>query len=108
MSITTDIPVTITPEAAAHVAMLEMQHEFEMMVSKAKESITGLRAIDVSLAEPYDYGDDIRVIIDAFVDERHTLEDRSTWEYRRWKVSTFSPDVFRHFTLLTAPYEAGR
>jgi hypothetical protein len=48
MSATT-IPVTVAEDAAARVAQLGMQREFEQMIEHAKQALPHLRAIRVTL-----------------------------------------------------------
>jgi len=95
------VPVTIDPEAAELVAELGMQVELERMLDKAREVIPGLRRLQVVYGEPYDTGPDPAVVIDAYCDPAfHEAANQAWHAYSRWKVTTFHPDVFQHFTLL--------
>src|SRR5437870_3324858 len=95
------LPVTVTPEAAAHVAELGLQAELEQMLRHACQTIPGLLHITVELHPPYDTGDEMAVILQATRDfASRNPGDRTTWEFRDWKIRTFSPDVYRHFSLL--------
>jgi hypothetical protein len=97
------IPVTITPEASAHVAEWGMQKELDQMLEYALETIPGLQRLEVWLAPPYDTGDENPIFIDAVRGMAfNTPSDRTSREWGRWKVRTFSPDVCRHFALLGA------
>jgi len=97
----TTIPLTVDPEAAELVAELGMQAELECMLDQARQMIPGLRRIHVEFAPPYDTGPDPSVLIMAYRDPSLHRPDDQTWnQYSRWKTTTFSPDVFRHFTLL--------
>jgi hypothetical protein len=58
MSIIATILITVTPDASARVAQLRLEHQFDQMLEHTHEVITGLRAITVSLAPPYDTGDE--------------------------------------------------
>src|SRR4051812_40851212 len=98
---TVDGPVTISPEAAARVAELGLQRESEQIVEDTRRSIPGLRRIEVTLAPAHDTGDDPRVILDAFLSGRDSLEDPVFDRWGDWVLATFSPDVWRHFMLLT-------
>ena len=62
------VPVSITEEAAAHVAALGQQTEFERMLDKVGELVPELARVEVSLNPPYDTGDEPGVLIDAFRD----------------------------------------
>jgi hypothetical protein len=107
MDASTTIPVTVTPEAAAHVAELGMQKELEQMLEHARQTIPGLLRLDVILVPPYDTGDEDSVLIQATQDLAfHGPNDRTYWEWGGWKVETFPPDVCRHFAFLMT-FEAG-
>src|ERR1043166_735019 len=98
----TTLPVTITPEAAAHVAGLGYQREFEMMLEHTRKFVPGLRSITVELAPPYDTGDEFCVLIEVLTDPPPELpDDPAETEWGNWKIETFSPDVHRHFAMMT-------
>jgi hypothetical protein len=100
MSIPTTIPVTVEPEAAARVAELGLQAEFEEMLEQVRQMVSKLRRIEVVLVPPYDTGDDPGIVIQAFRDMADRDEDDPTWNrFSRWKITTFPPDVFRHFNM---------
>ncbi len=105
MSNTTTIPATVSDEAAARIAELGVQGPFDRMVEQAVK-IPGLRRLEVSLAPAYDAGDDPRVILDAICDGAvFDPADPTGRTFSEWKVTTFPPEVFRHFCLLTS-YES--
>jgi hypothetical protein len=97
---TTTLPVTIAPEAAAHVAELGLQREFDMMLERIRKIAPGLRSITVTLAPPYDTGDEFCVLIEVVMDNPHKPYNPAVREWGNWKIQTFSPDVHRHFVLL--------
>ncbi len=95
------IPVFIDPEAAELVKELGMQAEFEQMLEQARQTIPNLCRINVEFGPPYDTGPDPAVLIKAYRDSTAREPDDVVWnQYSRWKLSTFSADVYRHFTLL--------
>jgi hypothetical protein len=100
MAEVTPIPVTIEPEAAARIAELGMQAEFEQMLEHARQVVPALQRIDVQLALPYDTGDETRIIIQATRNEPFSSGDRTLWNWDAWVIQTFSPDVYRYFTML--------
>jgi hypothetical protein len=100
MSAATTVPLTVTPEAAAHIAQLGMQREFDLMIERTRQTVPYLRSIAVTLEEPYDTGDEPGIVIGAAVDNPHPLEDSSRRQWGRWKIETFPPDVCRHFVML--------
>ena len=101
MITTTTIPVTVTPEAAERVAELGMQAELERMLEHSRQTVPGLRAIEVQLALPYDTGDETSVIIQATRAGPFRPEDPTQRKWDDWQMNSFSPDVYRHFILMT-------
>jgi hypothetical protein len=67
MSATTEMPVTIAPEAAALAAELGMNAPLEQMVEYAR-GLPGVYRIDVEYAEPSDEGDVPGVTVYAWSD----------------------------------------
>jgi hypothetical protein len=106
MSITTIVPINVTPEAASRVADLGMQRELEQMLEHTRQVVPGLQAIKVSLAPPYDTGDEPRVVIEPTMVNSNGPDNSAEKEWDRWIVNAFSPDVGQHFCLLTV-YGAG-
>jgi hypothetical protein len=98
---TMTIPVTITPEAAARVAELGMQAELERMLDHTRQTVPGLRAIEVQLALPHDTGDETSIIIQATMDDPHLDYDPTDTEWGKWKVRTFPPEVCQYFVMMT-------
>jgi hypothetical protein len=100
MSAPTTVPLTVTPEAAAHIAQLGMQRECDLMIEHTRQTVPYLRSIAVTLEEPYDTGDEPGIVIWSTVDHPHPLEDPSETQWSNWKVTTFSPDICRHIVML--------
>ncbi len=100
MSAVSTIPLTVEPEAAARVAELGMQGEFEKMLEHIRQVVPGLCRIEVTLWVP-DFDDDPRVTIDAIRTSPEELLSGIYDEWSEWVIATFSPDVIRHFTLFT-------
>ena len=98
---TATVPLTITPEAAARVAELGMQTEFERMLEHARQTVPGLRRMRVTLEQDYEGADEDGIAIWTFMKDRGLEHDRTEAEWGGWKVDTFPPDVCRHFVLLT-------
>ena len=97
MSATATIPVTVTPEAAALLAELGKQAEFEQMVAKAKEVTPYLRAIHVALAYDPEGAMEPQVVIQAHRDDTDWQSDHSSWDFDHWQVRTFPPEVCLRF-----------
>ncbi len=96
----TTIPLTIAPEAAARVAELGLQREFDLMLDQIRKVVSGLRSIDVTLAEPYDTGDEPWVLFEVCMDNPHLPYNPAERDWGNWKIQTFHPDVHRHFVML--------
>jgi hypothetical protein len=109
MSAAATVPVTITPEAAARVAELGMQAELERMVEHTRQSVPGLRRIEVTLTPPYGERPSSGINIEAYTDRPFIEGDRTWSDWGRWKVTTFPPEVCEHFVLMlyNGPDDAG-
>ena len=95
MSASTDIPLTITPEAAARIAELGMQNEFEQMIEHTRQVVPALAAIEVVRELPYDT-DSEPVSITAYWDRPYAPEDNTSADLDRWVVEMFPPHVLEH------------
>jgi hypothetical protein len=101
MTRTTDIPITVQPDAAARVAELGMQREFQEMLDHTRQTVSDLHAIEVTLEyDPCEPGDPTVVIISY---RRHvwTGDDPTDRNWGAWFVRQYSPDVVRHFVMLS-------
>jgi hypothetical protein len=101
MSAVTAIPLTVEPEAAAHVAELGMQGEFEKMLEHIRQVVPGLCRINVRLWVPEDFDDDPRVTFEGVRNSPVEWLSRIIDEWFAWVIGSFSPDVLRHFTFFT-------
>ncbi len=101
MPAVTPIPVKIDPEAAAYIAELQLETEFERMLEYVRQSVAGICRIDVELALPYDTGIETGILIQAFRDPAFRRENDPAWEQLSdWTLKTFPPDVYQYFTCL--------
>src|SRR5438045_1594863 len=93
-------PLPVEAEAAALVAVLCLHAPLDQMLEHARRTITGLQSLQVKFGPDYDTGEQ-RIISEAVRDPASRDSTAWTWEqFSRWKLSAFSPDVYRHFTLL--------
>jgi hypothetical protein len=99
MTTSTSVPVTITAEAATRIAELGMQSAVEQMIERAKQTIPGLKALDVILEPAWDTGPDDYLTIQGFSDREWDPEDASEREYDRWAIRTFPPEVTSQIVL---------
>ena len=100
MATVTTIPVNIAADAAEHVRQLGMQPQFETMLERLREIIPGIRAIDVSLEYPPDYVDDPVILLTTYQPRPPAAGDPTRSAWRSWMISTFSPDILKHFVRL--------
>jgi hypothetical protein len=100
MNASTDVPLTITPEAAARIAELGIQKEFEQMLEHARRVVADLAAIDVEIAEPYDTGAEPGINIWAYSDRPFVPADTTSQDLGKWRVRTFPPQVCEHMRVL--------
>lgn len=101
MSTIAAIPVTVEPEAAARVAELGMQREFEEMLEHTRRTVPGLRAIHVT--PDYDpYGtEEPGVIVWSHRPEPGPAYDPVDDDWGMWKINTFPPRVYVHFCMMS-------
>ena len=83
MNLKTTIPLTVTPEATAHITELGMQREFEQMLQHALLTVPDLESITVTLEYNPETGDDPRVVIWSYMDDHGRLDDPTEDEYGR-------------------------
>jgi hypothetical protein len=99
MSQVATVPLMISEEAAAHIAQLGMQAEFEQMLEHTRQTVSELRRIEVSLELPYDLGDEDGILIQAIRDRAaYVAKDPTSSDWGEWFIFAFAPDVRRHFT----------
>jgi hypothetical protein len=83
------IPVTIAEDAAARVAELGLQPEFDLMIERARQTLADLLHLRVTLEhDPDRPEDDPRIVIWAHKEEPtpEKLEDMTEWkEWVRWE-----------------------
>jgi hypothetical protein len=98
----TDVPVTITPEAEARITALGFQREFEQMIAHLRESVPELAAIEVVRELPYDT-DWEPVSITAYSDRAFAAGENTSAQLDEWVVKTFPPQVLEHLVILLSP-----
>jgi hypothetical protein len=103
MKTSTDVPVTITPEAQARTAELGLQKEAEQMIAYLIKAVPGLEAIKVTIAECYDTRDETGISITAYSDQVFEPGETTSWDSSTWAVATFPPQVLEHLCILFSP-----
>ena len=103
MNASTDVPVSITPQADARLAELGMHKEAEQMIAYVRSVVPDLTGIDVEVAECYDTRDETGVSIIAHSDRVFDSGDTISWDSIHWAVTTFPPQVLEHLCILFSP-----
>ncbi|HTU89810.1 MAG TPA: hypothetical protein VMF69_06925 [Gemmataceae bacterium] len=103
MNASTDVPMTITPEAENGIAELDMRRELEQMISHVRKVVPGLAAIEVEVAERYDTGGEPGINITAYSDQVFEPGSTFSWDFTRWEVEAFPPQVLEHLCILFSP-----
>ena len=101
---TSAVSTCVSPEAASWVELLGMESEFEKMLEHAKASIPALRSIDVTLNRQPSQRVEAQVFLMATMDDPALDDDvaqatKLNWD--KWVMDSFSPDVNRHFVMMT-------
>lgn len=97
MTIKTDVPVVIPPDAAARIAQLGIQPEVEQMLDHTKHTVPDLEAIEIELWDDEFEPGQPHLSINAWRPGcSASLDDYAPQrELGSWLVRTFSPDVAR-------------
>jgi hypothetical protein len=94
-----NIPVSVTPEAAARIAELGFEKQMEQMIDYARQHIPKLVRIEVVLTDRYDMGGPPGVTVKAWTDREFDPNDTTQDNLYRWVVGTFPPEVLEHLHL---------
>jgi len=100
---TVNVPVDVTPEAAARVAELGMQAALERTLAKVREMVPDLERLEVLLEPADDTGNEPYLTIQAHVTRWPRWDDSSQRAWARWQLAAFPPEVVRHVALLVEP-----
>jgi hypothetical protein len=94
-----NIPLTVTPEAAARIAELGFQKQVEEMIEYARQHFPKLLRIEVVLTDRYDMGGPPGVTVKGWTDRVFDPADKTQANLTRWEVTTFPPEVLEHLNL---------
>ncbi|MCI0463505.1 MAG: hypothetical protein L0Z62_41735 [Gemmataceae bacterium] len=101
MNAGTTIPLHVTEEAAAHIAELGMQQEFEKMLEHTRATVPGLREIRVELDDDPSGTMGPGVVIFSHRDNPGPGYDGVDRRWGEWKITTFPPEVCWHFVMIS-------
>ena len=97
MTVKTDIPVVIRPEAAARIEELGIHREVEQMLEHTRQSVPGLEAIEVEAWDDEFEPGQPHLSINAWRPPSGAAtpdyEPEQSWG--SWLVRTFPPEVAR-------------
>src|SRR5262249_46346075 len=97
MATPTTIPVQIEEDAAAAIAELGLQREFEMILDHAKQTIPDLRSIEVTRYDDPDEPGPPRVVITVWLNGDRSQEPPRREKWDRWILDTMPPKVLHWF-----------
>lgn len=107
MSATAMVPVTISREASAFIDRLGQRAEFEAMIDQARQSLPGLRSIEVVLDESTEEMP-AGVVLWTHRDDTGLGFDPTQRNWIDWMAATFPPHVCHSFTLLPVYHDDAR
>ncbi len=99
MSVKTNVPVTIPPDALERVAELGFQAELEQMIEYAHQAVPQLVSIEVLRFIRYDEDSPDGLSVTATTAKPWRKDSDLQRQIARWAISTFPPEVLQHMTL---------
>jgi hypothetical protein len=103
MTTTANIPVTVTPEAAARIAELGFEAPLERMLDYARTRLPEIVRIEVELNERYDLGGEPGVAVEAYSRRPFDPAERADDDLADWLIRTFPPEVLEHLHVSYRP-----
>jgi hypothetical protein len=103
MKPTATVPFSVTPEAAARIAALDLQVDVDRMVEHACSQLPELDRIEVVLYDRYELGAEPGLAIDCYSRRALDPTDTTDQELDRWSVAEFPPEVLQHVILCYRP-----
>jgi hypothetical protein len=94
-----NVPVTVTPAAAARIAELGFEKQVEQMVEYARANFPKLLRIEVVLNEPYDTGLPLGVAVLGWTDREFDPNDNTGANKIDWLITHFPPEVLEYLNL---------
>lgn len=101
MASATDIPVSITSEAAAYVAELGLQPVFEQILDRARQTIPGLLSLTATYQPGHD-GDIPCILIEAESSDYERAKEAAE-AIGLWRLTEIPPQQGQHFVLWALP-----
>jgi hypothetical protein len=95
--------ITVTPEAATHIAALKLQVAVDHMVDHARQAVPELDRIEVLLYDRYELGDEPGIAVEAYSHRPFDPSEQVDQELDRWMVAEFPGEVLQHVILCYRP-----
>jgi len=95
------VPLTMSREAADFMAEMRLADAYQQILEKIPSHFSGVRAIAITLAPPYEEGSGPEVIFEVSRSKTDARDDCMEENWRRWIIDTFPPEIFTHFCLLS-------
>jgi hypothetical protein len=99
--------VTISPEARSFIDRLGQNDELEQIIDQARQSVPGLRSIEVVLDEATEEMPP-GIVLWTHRDNIGPVNDPTHRNWIDWMAATFPPDVCENFTLLSVYHDDER
>ncbi len=97
----TTVPITVEPEAAARVKELGLEEPLQRMLEHTRDFVPGLLTIQVTLEFDPDEVRDPTIVLWPCRRDPGLEDDDTDRSWGRWLAAHYSPDVNRHFVLIS-------
>jgi hypothetical protein len=99
MSMTAAVPVTIAPEATAHIAEFGLQRDFEQVLDHVLRAVPELRRVEVTVDQclESDSPTEPALMITALVPLPEEPDVAIEWAIDEWLIANFPPATGMHF-----------
>jgi len=103
MKASANVPVIVSPEAAARIAELSLQSAVDRMLDYVRRNLPELDRVEVVLYDRYELGDEPGLAIEAHSRRPFDSLDRIDRDLDRWMVTEFPPEVLQHIIVCYRP-----
>lgn len=99
MTTAAEIPVLVASDAAERIEALGMQAQLDEMLRYTKQTVPGLRVIEVTPLFDPEEPEGTRLVLTVYKEVPNSAEDPTRRQWDAWAVRTFPPDVYRWFVI---------
>jgi hypothetical protein len=93
------VSVTISPDAAARLAELGFEKDFDQAVAQALSLLPGLRSLHLTLMPSYEMDDIPWLVLECYGDRSEQEARPGLIAWYTWRADNLPLDVGRHFML---------